>query len=755
MGGRNYSGRYIIIVGIMGLLVLACIIRLFNLQVVKGKEYGIQAEQRLVRAFPVTAPRGEILDRYGKPFVENRMGFNVQLQKIDMSSDELNDLIVSVNTLVKEYGGSLSSDFPIYYDEENEFWEYTFNKSKKEKKSDSQDELLAEETEDIDEEAAKKLKEEQAAQLQEWKEKHNLTQYEKPQDIVNYYCGQYSIAGKYTEADKLAIVAVRYDMEKSEFSEKTPYVMAHDVDEVVVQQLKERAMNFPGVEVETEPIRVYAEEKMAAHILGRTGKIYAEEYEELKGKGYGINDIIGKDGLEKLLEPYLKGKDGYRSVSMGEDEENKDIIKTRTVEPGNYARLSLDRDVQRAMEKSLEENITKAVDRNGSGGAIAIIPGTGEVLAMASYPSYDPSTFDEDYEKLVQAKSRPLFNKVLNGVYSPGSTFKPLTAIAGLETGIITPNTYIEDKGKYTYFDSYQPTCLVYSSKGVTHGNIEVSEAIGVSCNYFFYEVGRLVGIEKLNEYAEKFGLGQPTGIELGESKGLVANPEHRKELGQEWYPGDVIQAAIGQSDNLFTPAQLASYIATVVNKGRRYKLHLVNEIVDYDTGEIVHRENPQLLSENPISEATLNKVKDGMRQVVTMGTAKEAFADAEYKAAGKTGTAEVPDGADNVLFVGFAPYEKPEIVIAVVIEHGASSFYAASVARDVFDAYMKLKEERNTPEEEREKNKEKDEEGGETGESEPTSSRRPKPTATLTSNRGVAPGTTETEESSGILEAD
>lgn len=750
MDGRNFSGRYIIIVGVIAVLILACLVKLFDLQIIKGEEYRMQAEQRLIRAFPVTAPRGEILDRYDKPFVENRMGFNVQFQKIDLSTDELNDLIVSVNNLVKEYGGNLSTEFPVYYDEVNEIWEYTYNRKQKDENDDVDAEYPAEEEEDVDEEAAKKFKEQQAEELRKWKEKHKLTEYERPEDIVNYYCAEYSVAGKYDDADRQVIVAVRYDMEESNFSEKTPYIMAHDVNEIVAQQIKEQSMDFPGVDVEIEPIRVYAEEKMAAHILGRTGKIYAEEYEELKDKGYGINDIIGKDGLEKILEPYLKGKDGYRSVSMGDTGEVEEILQSRTVEPGNYARLTLDREVQRAMEESLEENITRAVDRNGAGGAIAIIPGTGEVLAMASYPSYDPAKFDENYEKLVQAKSRPLFNKVLNGVYSPGSTFKPLTAITGLETGIISPDTYIQDKGKYTYFDSYQPTCLIYSSTGATHGYIEVSEAIGVSCNYFFYEVGRLVGIEKLNEYAEKFGLGQPTGIELGESKGLVANPEHRKELGQEWYPGDVIQAAIGQSDNLFTPAQLASYIATVINKGRRYKLHLVNEIVDYDTGEIVYRENPQILTDNPISDSTFNKVKDGMRQVVTTGTAREAFAGAEYKAAGKTGTAEVPDGADNVLFVGFAPYENPEIVIAVVIEHGASSYYAASVARDVFDAYMELKEERNSPE----KDKKADDEAEESSKPEVTTGRRPKAGSTSSSSKGVTPGVSATATPTGGLEA-
>ena len=325
-----------------------------------------------------------------------------------------------------------------------------------------------------------------------------------------------------------------------------------------------------------------------------------------------------------------------------------------------------------------------------------MIPSTGEVLALASYPNYDPATFVEDYDELLASKAKPLINRVLDGLYSPGSTFKPLTAIAGLETGVISPNTYIQDQGKYTYFKDYQPTCLVYSQKRETHGYIEVAEALGVSCNYFFFEVGRLCGIETLNDYARRFGLGEVTGIELGESKGLVAGPEHREKLGLDWNPGDVIQAAIGQSDNQFTPAQLASYISTVLNRGRRYRLHLVGDVVDYDTGEVVMRNNPQVLSETSIQESTYQKVKQGMRQVVTNGTAKAAFETAEYQAAGKTGTAEVPDGRDNVLFVGFAPYENPEIVVAVVIEHGATSHFAAKTARQIMDAYMELKEERN-----------------------------------------------------------
>ncbi len=690
MDGRGEYKRYLILMILVGALILACVIRLFDLQIVHGEKYRQTAEQRLVRAYPVKAPRGEILDRYEKAFVQNRMGYTVQFQKMDIPVDDLNAEILAVARIVVESGGELAAEFPISYLDSIAEWEFSYLNAGGDI-----------EGEDLDSKAAAELKKQKKQELEDWKKENHLENFESPGEIMDYFRNYYGVAGKYTDAEVLTIVTVRHDMERSGFSNRIPYIMARDIDDVAVQRIKEQSMDFPGVEVEIEPVRVYATGSSAAHILGRTGIIYAEEYQELKDEGYGMNDIIGKDGLEKILEPYLKGTDGYKSVSMSRAGGVNEILASQPVEPGNYVKLTLDLELQKAMEASLQENITAAVDRYGAGGAIAIVPGTGEVLAMASYPTYNPATFDEDYEDLLQAKSKPLFNRVLNGTYSPGSTFKPLTAIAGLETGVIEPNTYIVDRGKYTYFDSYQPTCLIYSSSGgtKTHGTIEVAEALGVSCNYFFFEVGRLAGIEELSRYAASFGLGKETGIELSESKGQMAGPELREKNGGVWYPGDVIQTAIGQSDSLFTPAQLANYIATVLNKGKRYRLHLVNEIVDYDSHKAVKKTKPELLSELTISDSTLSKVTEGMRRVVTSGTAKDAFKDSEYKAAGKTGTAEVPGGRDNVLFVGFAPYENPEIVVAVVIEHGANSHYAAKVARDVFDAYMELKEERNNPE--------------------------------------------------------
>lgn len=696
--------RFLVLFILIAVLLIACMVRLFELQVVKGSGYKEQAEQRLIRAYSVKAPRGEIVDKNGKPLVANRMGYIVQIQKIDAADEQLNEIICKAVKLIRAYDGEINTDFPIVYNEDEKIPEYDFGigeslmkrdtEDKKNNKNDksSDDEDAEEEKSDIDTDIEKNIAEEQNRMMTEWETENKLSEYGTLREIVEHFRDKYNVDKKYSEQEALDIISVRYAMAKSNFSANNPFSLADDVSEETVQQLRERSSEFPGINIETEPIRYYAEETMAAHILGRTGKIYAEEYQELKDKGYGMNDIIGKDGLEKVLEEYLKGEDGYKSVEMSRAGGATQILENRPAKSGNKAVLTLDADLQKAMEKSLQKNITSAVDRSGAGAAIAVDVKTGGVLSMASYPTYDPVTFNEKYSELLKMKSNPLFNRTLSGTYSPGSTFKPLTAIAGLEEGIIDPKSYIEDKGKYTYYDSYQPTCLIYSSTGATHGSINVSEAIGVSCNYFFYDLGRKVGIEKLAEYAENFGLGKSTGIELPENTGMMATPENREKNGGIWYPGDVLQAAIGQSDEMFTPAQIAAYITAVLNRGKRYGLHLVDHVEDYETKETVIKKEPEVLGEHAISEETYEAVKEGMRRVVTSGTAKSAFSGAEYKAGGKTGTAQVSDGADNVLFVGFAPYEDPEIVVAVVIEHGANSHFAASVARDTFDAYMKIK---------------------------------------------------------------
>lgn len=699
---KNGFVRFYIIIATVVLLAAACAVRLVDLQIVKGSEYAEINNERLVRAYSVAAPRGEILDNKGKPLVENRTGYSIRVQKIGLNDDELNRILYSAAKLAAEYGAETESSFPIVKDENGKSlaFDFTIEENggtrpvegvKYPKTTEKPDEKTSDAKETEDKTNAGDNEEKRAEKLEAWKKDNKLTDFSSAEEILDFYEKKYAVSSEYDSDTALAITAIRYAMDKASFSEKNSYKLCRDVDMAVVQQIKEQYSDFPGIDVVIEPFRSFTKGTLAAHILGRTGRIYAEEYAEMKNDGYGINDMIGKDGLEKVLEKYLKGKDGYKSVEMSRGGGVTRILQDKEPKSGNYAKLTLDRDLQEATENALKEKISQAVG-TGSGAAIAVNPKTGGVLAMASYPTYDLSTFNEDYDKLIKSKTKPLINRVLNGTYSPGSTFKPLTSVAALESGTITPDTYITDLGKYTYYPSYQPTCLVYSSSGATHGTINVSQAIGVSCNYFFYDVGRRMGIETLDQYASNFGLGQTTGIELPESTGILASPSNRESAGGVWYPGDVLQAAIGQSDNLFTPAQLASYICTLLNKGKRYSLHLVDEVVDYDTNEVVLKKEPEVLSDNPISDSTYNAVTDGMRRVVTSGTASAAFASSKYKAAGKTGTAEVPDGADNVLFVGFAPYDDPEIVVAVIIEHGASSSFSAGVAREIFDAYMQIK---------------------------------------------------------------
>ena len=699
---KNGFVRFYIIIATVVLLAAACAVRLVDLQIVKGSEYAEINNERLIRAYSVAAPRGEILDNKGKPLVENRTGYSIRVQKIGLNDDELNRILYSAAKLAAEYGAETESSFPIVKDENGKSltFDFTIEENggtrpvegvKYPKTTEKPDEKTSDAKETEDKTNAGDSEDKRAEKLEAWKKENKLTDFSSAEEILGFYEKKYAVSSEYDSDTALAITAIRYAMDKASFSEKNSYKLCRDVDMAVVQQIKEQYSDFPGIDVVIEPFRSFTKGTLAAHILGRTGRIYAEEYAEMKNDGYGINDMIGKDGLEKVLEKYLKGKDGYKSVEMSRGGGVTRILQDKEPKSGNYAKLTLDRDLQEATENALKEKISQAVG-TGSGAAIAVNPKTGGVLAMASYPTYDLSTFNEDYDKLIKSKTKPLINRVLNGTYSPGSTFKPLTSVAALESGTITPDTYITDLGKYTYYPSYQPTCLVYSSSGATHGTINVSQAIGVSCNYFFYDVGRRMGIETLDQYASNFGLGQTTGIELPESTGILASPSNRESAGGVWYPGDVLQAAIGQSDNLFTPAQLASYICTLLNKGKRYSLHLVDEVVDYDTNEVVLKKEPEVLSDNPISDSTYNAVTDGMRRVVTSGTASAAFASSKYKAAGKTGTAEVPDGADNVLFVGFAPYDDPEIVVAVIIEHGASSSFSAGVAREIFDAYMQIK---------------------------------------------------------------
>lgn len=668
MDKKDLRLRIFLIIFFLGIFAVLCVIRLFNLQIVNGEENKEKVDNNLVRAYPIKAPRGEILDRYGRPLVTNGTGYYVQIQSIDRENTNLNNSLINLISIFKEKGYEYVDEFPISGNP------YAFDFENKEDFS---------------------------RQIAEWKKENKFEAKDTPDDIIEFYRKKYKLPANLEAEELRDIVAVRYTMESKNFDAYNPYTFARDIDVEMVHIIKENSSSLSGVNVETEPVREYVNGSMAAHILGRTGIIYKEEYDKLKDRGYGMNDIIGKEGLEKVLEKYLKGKDGYKQVEQTKKGKVSQTFKVEPAKTDYYAVLTLDSELQKVLEKSLAENIEKTRGEKGidcfSGAAVAVDIASGEVLAMASLPGFDPAEYTAHYNDLLNDPQNPLFNRALSGAYTPGSTFKPLTSIAALEEGLITPTSIIVDQGVYKYYaPSYEPTCLIWKNTGETHGAINVSEAIGVSCNYFYYDVGRRLGIETIARYAQNYGLGQPTGIELAESSGIVASPEYREKMNAEWYPGDTLQAAIGQSDNMFTPAQLASYISTILNNGTRYSLHLVKDIRSYETGEAVYMYEPKILSQTEVSQSTVDAVKDGMRRVTEDGTAKTVFEDFPVEVGGKTGTAEVGGGSDTVLFVGFAPYDKPQIAVAVVLEHGATSKYAAQVARDMFEYYLGIFEETN-----------------------------------------------------------
>lgn len=661
--------------------VILC--RLFYLQGVKGDYYLAMSTRKFTTSIVDKAPRGEIFDRNGKALVSNRIGYSLQVQRINMSNDEFNEMLLKLLDILDESGYTFEDTFPIKgYGEEFDF----------------QDENMDSDTDD-----------EKKAWFE--KRKKNLNENMSAYEVVRYYSDEvYEINDNISDADKRRIIGVRYEADSAGgFSLTTPFVMAEDIDINIVTKIKERQREFEGVIITNDYIRSYNQGNLAAHILGRVGKIYAEEYEQLKDKGYSYNDLIGKQGVELIAEQYLHGTDGTNNL---EQNVNGTVVKLADdvpAKPGDYVVLTIDSDLQRVAENSLAENIAKIRANGGSlsqkkgadanaGAAVAVDIKNGDLLAIASYPTYDPSSFNKDYATLSQDKDKPMWNRALGGLYTPGSTFKPLTAIAGLESGAITPDTVIECKGVYDFYKGYQPRCWIWTEQHKTHGKLTVSGGIENSCNCFFYETGRLLGIDNINKYASMFGLGEFTGVELKEEvKGYVAGPEVKKKLykdedSQKWYAGDTIQTAIGQSNNSFTPIQLANYIATVANGGTRYKTNIIKSVRSASDGSVVTEREPTVVEKINMKPSTIEAVKNGMKKVVEDGSAKSIFDGYPIAIGGKTGTAQVGTKVtNNALFVAFAPFDNPEIAVAVVIEHGLRGANAAYVARDIFDEYFKL----------------------------------------------------------------
>ena len=660
---KNKISRYYIVSVFVILLTCVIFAKLFNLQVVNGVTYREQSEKRLLRSHSITASRGEITDRFGRPLVTSRMGFDLIAYKEYIEDDNLNQLILDTVNILEQYNVDYYDTLPI-----SENGEFIFNSP------------------DYTAEA-------------EFKEDNNFEEYMTAKQILDKLIERYEIDSKYTATEKRKIAGIRFEMELRSFNSSTPYTIATDVPMEVVSYIREQGNKYTGINVSVEPIRVNVNGTIASHILGRVGRIYKEEYDVLKTKGYGMNDILGKDGIEKIMEDTLKGTDGVQNVEQSIDGRTMKVLESKEPIPGNNVILTLDLELQKIAEDSLAETIqsmsTNPESYGASAGAVVVVDvNNGDVLAMASYPTFNQNTFNEDYKELLQNEDKPMWNRAISGTYAPGSTFKMLTAVAALESGVTTTREIINDLGVYRYYESsnYTPKCWIYTDTGRTHGNQNVVQAIENSCNYYFYEVGRRMGIDKLAEYGKKFGLGEYTGIELkGEAKGIFASRSYREKIDSVWYPGDTLQASIGQSDHLFTPLQLANYVATLANGGTRYKLHLIKEIKSGIDSRTLYINEPEIVEKINISDENYKAIIEGMRAVSETGTASNVFAGYPIPVGGKTGTASVPSGTANALFVAVAPLDDPQIAIAIVVEHGGHGNYVAPIAKNIISYYMQL----------------------------------------------------------------
>lgn len=631
---------------------------LYDAQVVHGSENRARSITSNTASETVTASRGIITDRNGKVLVSNRLAYTLVVDKSSFGKDEaaLNDAIWQLIQLCQEQGVTWNDTLPMTTGSSPQLTSKSLTESFREYLGDNKlptdggsAEVLA---------AMRKL---------------------------------YKVDDSYTDAQARLIVGVRYELDG-----RSSYTFAEDVSTELLGRITDG--KYRGVTIKTAAARVY-NTKLAAHILGTVGAIWQEEWrsDESTGyvgyadKGYNMNDLVGKDGVEKAFEEYLHGKDGKRLITTDENGKITGELYTREPQPGGTVALTIDIDLQQVVEDTLASTIQGMIDKdsNERGGAAAVIQvGTGEVLAMASYPTYDLETFNQDYDELVKDERLPMFNRATQGVYAPGSTFKLCTSVAALEEGIITPSTIIEDKGIYTYYVDPQPMCWIWRQAHTTHGRINVSQAIVDSCNYFYYEVGRLTGIKKLDEYATAFGLGQSTGIEIGDVSGVLASPEWAEAHDREWTDGQTITAAIGQSYNLFTPLQLANYVATLVSGGEHYEAHLLKNVKSYDNSRLVDVYGKGPLNDLNISDSTMAAVTKGMHDL-TYDSLRSAFSRCVVEAGAKTGSAQVGTDIANGTFVAYAPYDDPEIAIAIVVEKGGSGSLLANAAVDIINAWF------------------------------------------------------------------
>ncbi len=669
---RKLNLRYNLMIVAVSIIGIILIIQLFNLQIINGEKYRTMSSARLTRETKIYADRGEILDANGMKLVTTSTGYDLYLYKTTSNSQLLNENIVRIIEVLEENDDKYRDNLILTVNP------YGFS-------TDNQDNIAR------------------------FKKNNNIDENADAEQCFNALKEKYKINIDDIELAR-KVMAIRYEITQNGYSNVRPVQIAKGISKDSVIKFSEENSKFSGIDIMNRPIVTYNNGSLASHVLGYCGKITENELKNA-GDGYDENSIIGKTGIQYVFEKYLKGENGIRQIDMDVNGNITGEYITQEPVVGCDVQLTIDSKIQSVLEESLKADIEK-ISSGGysdksdaqSGAAVVMNTKTGEIIALASYPDFEPQLFtdgisNEKYQEYTEKES--LYNRAISGAYAPGSTFKMITAMAGLETGKISPSETISCAGIYPH--AHKPVCWYYSTYRSGHGPLNITNAIEQSCNYFFYEVGNRIGINTLSEYSKYFGLGRKTGIELiGESSGNIASSDRAAEENRDWYLGETLSASIGQSYNNVTPIQMAKYISTLVNGGHQIDVTLIKSVINQNGEEIPKEEiqehvnsvlgvdESEDVKERIFQEENLNVVLEGMKNVTTEtgGTAYSTFKDSAIKVGGKTGSAQAGDKT-HAWFVGFAPYDDPEIAVVVIIENGAHGSYAAQVAKDVVDAYF------------------------------------------------------------------
>lgn len=724
--------RYIILGAVIGAVFLFFIIVMMITQLRDGEDYAHQAVTGASITQQTSAARGEIVDAAGRAFTGNTAICNITIDSNYFTEQELNPLLLSLTELCRGYDCEWRDELPISQEAS-----YTFTGSESDLRALRTKLQLSEDatpedamywlrelynlndytdTDVLDRlRSRNKIEHLSDAEALNWLRNYRQTPLASDEELIASLRTQYRMY-RYTDEEQRLLAGIRYTMTQSEFTSYNPYVFATDISDALLAAIKESSSRLPGVDGVTAPVRTYLTGNLASHVLGVTGSVSAEEYNRLKeeGKtyslnnpsGYRISDTLGKSGIERVMEDELRGQNGLRTVVQDQDGNVIRVEETVEAVPGHTVQLTLLQSVQAAAQKALADRI-EYLNKNApatrgkeaeAGAVVAVDVKTGGVIAMASYPDYSLDEYYDTYSELVQQSPSPLLNRATQGLYTVGSTYKPAVSLAALDTGTVTASDRINCTGRYTYYRDYQPVC-----EGV-HGPINVIDALRVSCNIFFYDMGRRIGIEKINEYSYSLGLGHSTGIEIPELAGQLSSPETRAAIGEDWYESYDLQSAIGQLDNQFTILQMASYTATLASRGQRMQIHLVDKIWDYNMQNVLYQAQPTVVDSIEADDGTWDAIQEGMirscyNDRYGRGTSYGTWGSTRGKTwsmygvdilvAGKTGSPQRGDGLVNSCFICYAPADDPEIAVAVIIEKGYEGDRAAPVAKGVLEEYF------------------------------------------------------------------